>query len=170
LEELRYEIDKLRSDIPYLLQDDLQNTRDMLPREGRLSEIVLSHFSTEIFAHSSVTLTISPFDVEEEGAFYNGPYWIVSEQSMSQLHAGIYNKDNIMIGVIENQFPEVFINDYIFTVLSLISVICGKTNSIDEMPLMHSRFVIGEATITKIPYGQKILFKIPATINVLARG
>jgi hypothetical protein len=168
LKELEREIEQLRSEIPYPFQDDIKKNRELLPREGRLSQLVVLYFEKQILSDNQIFLTISPFkNFGNEEIKLHGPFKVSQDVNMGQLYAVVSKEDNLSIGFIENPFPEVG-NDYIYTVYSIIAAIAGVSSYVGEDLLLPSEFILENATIESYSYGSN--FIIPANLDIFPKG
>ncbi len=175
LEDLRREIASLRSGLPYILRDDI-NPSFEYPREGKLSDVVIDHFSKEIKTYSAITIPfISRIEITDDFlSIVNSrrPFSIRTEQNMFTLYTELIDKDNQEIGIASNPFQNIYSNDYLFTIITILGAITKITGTLSLTPPLGSDIKIPSAEIVKISddKNKEFLLKIPATIHDLAWG
>jgi hypothetical protein len=177
--ELSREIDKLRSSLPYLLRSDIvnyQQAEDSFPREGRRVEIVIDHYQQEAKLHSCITLRVDPFiDIRAKAKLDNimleKPYSIRIDQGMGQQHALICDKNGHEFGEVKNPLPSIYKNDYVVSLLTVISAIT-KNASIDEPKDLFTPINLGLVELEGLPTAPRgeLLVRIPASELDFTRG
>jgi len=124
--EIKEEIEKLRSDLPYLLQAATLQEEDVLPREGRYSQVVASHIRNQIGSRRAIDLPINFLgdftDEAKRMLSEGGPLRLTIEQVMFKLHLVIEDRDGNLLGEVLNPFDEagVYHNDFVETLLQFI--------------------------------------------------
>lgn len=175
LKALSDEIQDLENKLPYLLQDDID---DIYPRDGRFSDFVFQHYQTEIEIYSRISIIASPrIDITKDSINWNQarkPYVIEVEQVMFTLYPGLYDNDKNLFGLVENPFDDalVYENDYVVTLIALLGVITGKTDSLSFTLPIFSPIILENADIEEvlIKERERLVIRIPVSDVKLSFG
>ncbi|HLC05353.1 MAG TPA: hypothetical protein VJK02_20145 [Anaerolineales bacterium] len=131
--EIKEEIEKLRSDLPYLLQVATIQEEDMLPREGRFSPVVESYLRHEIGAKRAIDLPVyfgrGSAEEARQSLSERGPISLMVEQNMFHLHLGVQDRDGNLLFEISNPLDGagVYHNDFVVTLLPHIQAEATET-------------------------------------------
>lgn len=158
LRDLEFKIDKLRSDLPYLLQEE-----DELPRAGRMSNRAWEYFVENIRTYGYLVLRILPhIEISEENI---NRLIVTKKYSFRQDHGAgttyLYVED---IGQVDcDVLDGVYSQDYIFTLETLLAPI--------SMPVGNENGYPDGFEIDGIEYAgvsedkQYVFIKIPMAFN-----
>ena len=129
LRRLEQEIETLRGNLPTSLRTAIDLEGDMLPREGRLSPLVLRSLRATIRDTSSVRLMVrsfSPLTSHVVSAITRGaPYSLHIDVAAGSEFLIIKAEDGEELGVVANPFDDlgVYDKDYHATLLSVLPVL-----------------------------------------------
>lgn len=126
VESLKQEIDKLRSDLPFMLQEATMSPQDSLPREGRFHPVVASYLRTSIDTTSNIILNVyspghegrTPPGPDNPG----GPYTITLDQNMFKIYVMLNDASGQFSGEVLNPLEDagIYRNDFAQTLLTFL--------------------------------------------------
>jgi len=130
--ELKKELNKIRSDIPVLIQSSFPEQFDDFHRDERISTIVVDHYLSMIKSQSAIYLITNFFgDISEEEINLirkGAPYMIMEDRApFMQAALSLHNSSGEMLGEIINPFESsgVYNIDFVYTLMDLISQAFG---------------------------------------------
>ncbi len=175
IQELRTEIQNIRSELPILLRDDEQN---MLPRAGRFSDLVFQHYYLEIASKSTMTFLAFSIDKTIEFDYQKfitrEPFYVAQDSGMSQTVSSIFDKDDLYVSTIPNPFENagIFGNDFTHTFSLLLGVVTGAIDTLSADPQLIDRIVLTNLEINVVDFENRkdVYFTIPANVKSLAFG
>ena len=138
---------------------------DTISRTGRFSGTVYNHLYLEDQIHSYITIPIKNLiktdnqkDVED--LLKSRPFKIKVENEAESfiMNAKIFNKDEVLIGEIDNPFYAVYKSDYIFTVLNIIE---GKLFGTNTGQKLLYEYVLENYELVRRPNVYWWFIKIP---------
>jgi len=150
LEEVREEINSLRSDLPLLLQKDLSTTSDILVRSPY---DVVNHYSKEAEMYSFIRFHIKLYDfgdgVNIEAIRQGSPYAVILHHHDTTFRIRVIDKNGNLIGEIENPFPAFRHEDFVSGFIGVINAVTNLDGLSHQINLANP-LVLKNANISTI--------------------
>lgn len=173
LEQIRKELYNLRSDLPFILQDNKRMDNYGGPFEPKFSPIISRYIFDQVEKTGYVTLSIDidPNKVEEFIRKINSLVFI-SDAGMGQYHIGAIIEPDIS-GELVNPFENIVsTNDFAITLTDLLSDISKSQNQpVNDgrgLPYIKINGIEYVGVTEYLPY--RIIFRFPAKTDMIAKG